>query len=234
MISTPILGLGFLVGMQHALEADHIAAVSSIAARETSTADIVKHGLTWGLGHTLTLFSFAGAAIVLGWAIPEMLAQPLEAAVGVMLVGLGAHVLWRLWRDRVHFRRHRDAAQHVHAHSHASDRVPYGSAEDEHAHGFRWRSLAVGLMHGMAGSAALLVLAVSQVTDPLQGVAYVVLFGLGSMIGMGALSSVIAVPLVVSARLLTWMNRGLRAAIGLVTVGIGATTIYTILVRASV
>ena len=60
MISTPILGLGFLVGMQHALEADHIAAVSSIAARETRVADIVKHGLTWGLGHTLTLFSFAG------------------------------------------------------------------------------------------------------------------------------------------------------------------------------
>ena len=97
----PILGLGFLVGMQHALEPDHIAAVSSIAARGTRMADIVKHGLTWGLGHSLTLFSFAGAAIVLGWAIPDILAQPLEAAVGVMLVGLGAHVLWRLWRYRV-------------------------------------------------------------------------------------------------------------------------------------
>ena len=180
----------------------------------------------------MTLFSFAGAAIVLGWAIPEMLSQPLEAAVGVMLVGLGAHVLWRLWRGRVHFHRQRDAAQHIRTHSHATDRVPYGSVEDEHGHGFRWRSLAVGLMHGMAGSAALLVLAVSQVTEPLQGVAYIVLFGLGSMIGMGALSSVIAVPLVASARLVTWMNRGLRAAVGLVTVGIGATTIYTILVHA--
>jgi len=84
-----ILGLGFLLGMQHALEADHIAAVSSIAARRTDVGDIVKHGLTWGLGHTLTLFAFAGAAIILGHAIPEYFARPIETAVGFMLVGLG-------------------------------------------------------------------------------------------------------------------------------------------------
>ena|SRR5437773_128034 len=90
-----ILGLGFLLGMQHALEADHIAAVSSIAARCSHVADIVKHGLTWGLGHTLTLFAFAGAAILLGRAIPETVARPMETAVGLMLIGLGAHVLWR-------------------------------------------------------------------------------------------------------------------------------------------
>ena len=88
-------------------------------------------------------------------------------------------------------------------------------------------------MHGMAGSAALLVLAVSAVADPMQGVAYVVLFGLGSMIGMGALAGVIAVPLVISARLLNWANDSLQAAVGLVTIGIGATTIYA-LVHASV
>src|ERR1700754_3980100 len=72
-----ILGLGFLVGMQHALEADHIAAVSSIAARRAHVGDIVKHGLTWGLGHTLTLFVFAGIAILLGRAIPETVAMPM-------------------------------------------------------------------------------------------------------------------------------------------------------------
>src|ERR1700733_9300676 len=86
-----ILGLGFLLGMQHALEADHVAAVSSIAARRTEVGDIVKHGLTWGLGHTLTLFAFAGAAILLGHAIPEQFARPMETAVGIMLVGLGAN-----------------------------------------------------------------------------------------------------------------------------------------------
>jgi ABC-type nickel/cobalt efflux system permease component RcnA len=227
-----ILGLGFLLGMQHALEADHIAAVSSIAARRTRVGDIVRHGLTWGLGHTLTLFVFAGAALLLGQSIPEGVARPIETAVGFMLVGLGAHVLWRLWRDRVHFHTHGhdDGTVHIHAHSHvneavAREAVAHARAAHVHAHGFRWRTLLVGLMHGMAGSAALLVLTVSQASSPAAGLGYVALFGIGSMIGMGALSMVIAVPLVVSARSLTWANRGLQGAVGLATVAIGIMTV---------
>ena len=222
-----ILGLGFLLGMQHALEADHIAAVSSIAARRSQLGDIVRHGLTWGLGHTLTLFAFAGAAILLGRAIPPSVARPMETAVGVMLVGLGAHVLWRLWRDRVHFHRHGhgDGTVHYHAHSHAGEAAPHARAAHAHQHGFRWRTLLVGLMHGMAGSAALLVLAVSQASSPAVGLGYVALFGIGSMIGMGALSMVIAVPLLVSARWLTSANRGLQGVVGLVTIAIGVMTI---------
>jgi len=222
-----ILGLGFLLGLQHALEADHIAAVSSIAARRTDVGDIVKHGLTWGLGHTLTLFVFAGAAILLGHAIPERLARPLETAVGIMLVGLGAHVLWRLWRDRVHFHAHghSDGAVHIHAHSHAGETLPHARAPHSHAHGFRWRTLLVGLMHGMAGSAALLVLAVSQASSAAAGLGYVALFGIGSMIGMGALSTVIAVPITLSARWLTRVNSGLQGIVGAVTIAIGVMTI---------
>jgi cytochrome c biogenesis protein CcdA len=224
-----VLSLGFLLGMQHALEADHIAAVSSIAARRTDVRDIVRHGLTWGLGHTLTLFAFAGAAILLGKAIPETLARPLETAVGLMLVGLGVHVLWRLWRDRVHFHAHGhgDGTKHIHVHSHANESIPHWASAHQHGHGFRWRSLLVGLMHGMAGSAALLVLAISQGPNPAAAMVYVLLFGLGSMLGMGALSVVIAVPLAVSARWLTWANRGLQGAVGAITVAIGAFTIYS-------
>jgi hypothetical protein len=222
-----ILGLGFLLGMQHALEADHIAAVSSIAARRSHVADIVKHGLTWGLGHTLTLFVFAGAAILLGRAIPQGVAQPIETAVGVMLIGLGGHVLWRLWRDRVHFHQHGhgDGTVHFHAHSHAGETTPHVRAAHAHEHRFRWRTLLVGLMHGMAGSAALLVLAVTQASSPAVGLGYVALFGIGSMIGMGVLSTVIAVPLALSARSLTWANRALQGAVGLVTVAIGIITV---------
>jgi len=222
-----ILGLGFLLGMQHALEVDHVAAVSSIAARRSDVADIVKHGLTWGIGHTLTLFAFAGAALALGQAIPEHLARPIEAAVGIMLIGLGAHVLWRLWRDRVHFHRHShgDGTVHVHAHSHAGETIAHARAPHTHGHGFRWRTLMVGLMHGMAGSAALLVLAVTQASSVAAGLGYVALFGIGSMIGMGVLSTVIAVPLALSARWLTWANSGLQGAVGAITVAIGARTI---------
>jgi cytochrome c biogenesis protein CcdA len=227
-----ILGLGFLLGMQHALEVDHIAAVSTIAARRSGIRDIVKHGLTWGLGHTLTLFLFAGVAIVLGQAIPEHIAQPLEGAVGVMLVALGAHLLWRLWQDRVHVHAHHhgDGTRHIHLHSHAEQFAPHDApAAHRHEHGFRWRTLIVGLMHGMAGSAALLVLAVSQAPTPTQGLLYVALFGLGSMVGMGALSAAIAVPLSLSARWLTAVNRGLQIAVGVLTIGIGLHTIQSTL-----
>ena len=175
-----ILGLGFLLGMQHALEADHVAAVSSIAARRDNVADIVRHGLTWGIGHTLTLFAFAGAALAFGQAIPEHVSRPIESAVGVMLVGLGTHVLWRLWRDRIHFHRHHhaDGTVHLHAHSHAGETLPHARARHSHAHGFRWRTLLVGLVHGMAGSAALLVLTVTQAPNVAVGLGYVALFGI--------------------------------------------------------
>jgi high-affinity nickel permease len=222
-----ILGLGFLLGLQHALEADHVAAVSSIAARRSDVADIVKHGLTWGIGHTLTLFAFAGAALALGEAIPETLTRPIESAVGIMLVGLGGHLLWRLWRDRVHFHRHRhsDGTEHIHAHSHAGETIAHARAPHAHAHGFRWRTLLVGLMHGMAGSAALLVLTVSQASSVAAGLLYVALFGIGSMLGMGALSAVIAIPLALSARWLTWANYGLQGAVGIITIAVGVRTL---------
>ncbi|UYO45987.1 sulfite exporter TauE/SafE family protein [Rhodopseudomonas palustris] len=226
-----ILGLGFLLGMQHALEVDHIAAVSTIAARRSGVGDIVKHGLTWGLGHTLTLFLFAGIALVIGQSIPEQIAEPLEGAVGFMLVALGGHLLWRLWRDRVHVHvhQHGDGVRHLHLHSHA-DRLSHDApSAHRHEHGFRWRMLLVGLMHGMAGSAALLVLAVSQAPSPAQGLLYVALFGLGSMVGMGALSAVIAVPVVISARSLTTANRLLQGAVGVLTIAIGLSTIHATL-----
>jgi hypothetical protein len=102
-----------------------------------------------------------------------------------------------------------------------------------HQHGFRWRTLLVGLMHGMAGSAALLVLAISQVANAAYGMLYVLLFGVGSMLGMGVLSTVIAVPLAASARWLTWANRGLQGAVGVITIAIGAVTIHSTLLLQS-
>lgn len=224
-----ILGVGFLLGMQHALEADHIAAVSSIAARRINVFDIVKHGLTWGLGHTITLFLFGGEALLLGHAIPERLSLPLETAVGVMLVVLGADVLWRLWRERVHFHRHshRDGTAHLHLHAHPLDAASHPRCAHDHGHRFRWRTLFVGLVHGMAGSAALLVLTVAQASTARDGLIYMLLFGVGSMIGMAALSSMIAIPLVMSARLLTSVNQALQLIVGSVAIGIGGTTIYS-------
>ena len=221
--------LAFFVGMSHALEADHVAAVSSLATRQSSIGKIVRTGAVWGLGHTLTLMLFAGAAIVLGFNIQDGLAGWLEFIVGGMLVALGGHILYRLIRDRVHFHIHTHGMQppHFHAHSHAGDVRQHDNSAHDHDHKpFPVRALLVGMMHGMAGSAALLVLTASTAPTIGTGFAYVVFFGVGSILGMAALSALIAVPIALSARFLTWANHGIQAVTGLATVALGAHTMY--------
>lgn len=220
-----ILLLGFVIGMQHAMEADHVAAVSSMASGQSSISKIASDGAIWGIGHTVTLAAVAGSAIVLGSAISDGMSAWLEFAVGVMLIGLGAHVIWRLVRERVHFHSHAhdDGIVHMHAHSHKGETAPHDSRQHDHGHpeGLPWRPLLVGLMHGMAGSAALVVLTATQVATPLIGIFYIVVFGLGSIVGMAALSAVIAIPLSYTAKSLTWMNWTMRGCIGCTTIGVG-------------
>ncbi len=222
---TTLLLLGFLIGMRHALEADHVAAVSSLATGARSVRDTVRLGAAWGLGHTLTLFLFGSVVLAMDTVMPERLASGLELAVGVMLVGLGTHVLWRLYRDRIHFHvhRHADGTVHFHAHSHAGDPHPHDPTRHEHAHPARFpiRALLVGLMHGMAGSAALILLTLQTVPSPQIGLAYMALFGVGSIAGMAVLSAVIAIPLQYSARRLTWLHNGLQTTVGMLTIGLG-------------
>ena len=220
-----ILFLGFFIGMHHALEADHVAAAASISSDERSVRRIVKHGVGWGMGHTLTLLVFGGGAVMLGAAMPETLAHGLETAVGVMLIFLGGHVLIRLARDRVHFHlhRHHDGVTHLHAHSHRGEPRWHDPDRHQHAHPGRFplRTLLVGMMHGMAGSAALLVLTAASVGPAPLGLLYVVLFGAGSIIGMAALSAAIAVPLAYTATTLTWGNWTLQGMVRLGTVILG-------------
>ncbi|MBB53587.1 MAG: urease accessory protein [Magnetovibrio sp.] len=220
-----ILLLGLFIGMQHALEADHIAAVASIAVRQSSVSRIVRHGAVWGVGHTITLMMFAGAALFLDQAIEEALSTILELCVGLLLVGLGSHLFYRLWRDRVHFHTHRHAngVQHLHAHSHRDEREDHASSEHNHAHpgGVPLKTLLVGMMQGLAGSAVLLVLTTATVNDPVTGMMYIAMFGFGSVLGMAALSVFIAIPLSYSAFALTWVNRGLQVVVGGTTVILG-------------
>lgn len=215
--------------MQHALEADHIAAVSSMVSREKTLRGMIRHGAFWGIGHALTLMLFAGVVVGFGLVISDQLANWLELAVGVMLVGLGGHVVHRMIKERIHFHSHRhsDEVMHVHAHSHAGEERRHESSRHDHQHVRRVpvRTLLVGMMHGLAGSAALVVLAISTVNDPITGIAYVALFGMGSIVGMVFLSAVIAVPLGASARFLTWANRSLQCGIGLFTIGLGLVVI---------
>lgn len=219
-----ILLFGFLLGLRHALEADHLAAVASMARGKQSVAHTVLRGAVWGFGHTLTLLLVGGLCLLLGAGVPARLERAFEAAVGVMLVLLGGEVLWRLRRQRVHIHvhRHADGVEHLHAHSHAVDEV-HDPAAHHHPHPQRFprRALAIGLVHGLAGSAALLLLTVETAGTPWMAIFYIALFGLGSVAGMAALSAIMAVPLRFSNRLVTGLANGLEGAIGVATVAIG-------------
>lgn len=222
-----VLLFGLLIGMKHAVEADHVAAVASLAARSRGIGETLRLGLAWGLGHWAALFGVGAVVLSLDTALPEQVARLLELMVGVMLLALGADVIRRVLRDRIHFHVHvhGDGTRHVHAHSHAGEGAHEGSRH-EHRHGLPLRALAVGLMHGLAGSAALLLLAASRVESLWLGLGYLALFGLGSMVGMAALSLAIALPLHRMARPLTLAHNALSAAVGALTAGLGGWTIY--------
>ncbi len=250
-----VLAFGFLLGMKHATEADHLAAVATLATRQGGNRwDALRQGAAWGLGHTLTLMLFGGIVMVMGKSVPPWLEQGLELVVGVMLLLLGADVLRRLWQRRVHFHLHRHEGDvlHVHAHSHAGEglgsrgNVPVAEGaqfsfvpDRSHAHRgvvhehphpapLQGRALLIGMVHGMAGSAALIVLSLGKVGSMTTGLLYILLFGAGSMLGMALLSMVIAVPLHLSGRLLTGLHRGMTAAVGLFSCGLGLWVIYRI------
>jgi hypothetical protein len=220
--------LGVLLGMRHALEADHLAAVATLTVRSRDARHAMLQGATWGLGHTVTLFLVCGIALLVETRVPLRLAHVLEAAVGVMLILLGADTLRRLWRERVHLHvhRHDDGIVHLHFHSHADDSAPH-ELNHRHTHpgGFPVRALYIGMMHGLAGSAALLLIAVGSAGSALKGLLYVALFGLGSIGGMAVLSLAVSLPLR-SARNVTWLHNGLQTAVGCCSVAIGGLLLY--------
>lgn len=223
-----ILLLGFLIGLQHAMEADHVAAVASLATRSRTPGETARQGVVWGLGHALTLFFFAGLVLVLDLAVPQSLAQFLELAVGLMLILLGVDVIRQLVTERVHFHRHTHGdVSHFHAHSHrGGGKHSIDPHQHRHPGHFPVKALLVGMMHGMAGSAALILLTLEAVSSPMEGLLYILLFGLGSIAGMGLLALVISLPMRFSERSLTWSHNGLKAVVGLVTLGLGFAVVY--------
>ncbi len=225
-----LLSLGFLIGISHAFEADHVAAVSSLVSGRTRIPTMIRHGAIWGMGHTITLFFVGGAVLLSGSVVGPNFENSLEFIVGLMLLGLGGHVFYRLRRDRVHFHMHvHDGGKaHLHLHSHATDSAPHDAAHHSHDHPDRsaWRTLAVGMMHGMAGSASLVLVAAAAMSSPLAGLAYILLFGVGSILGMAIMSLVIALPLSYTAKALSRVNTGLQLLIGSITISVGVFKLY--------
>jgi hypothetical protein len=215
--------LGFAMGLRHALEADHVAAVASLSARAASPRDLWRVAGAWSVGHALTLLAVASVWAVAGVTIPDPAQPYVEVAAGLLLAALGVDLLRRREGGlaRVSPHRHSDGTRHIHLHWRAE------SSADEvllhhhrpAAHPLR-RALIVGSLHGLAGSALIGLLAAGGV-HPGRAIAYAGVFGLGATAGMVALSTVISLPLR-SARVQAIASmRKARVALALVSIAIG-------------
>jgi sulfite exporter TauE/SafE len=213
--------LGFILGMRHALDADHVVAVATFVSRHSSVLRSSLTGLSWGIGHTLSLAFVGGGILAFKLTIPERLALSLEFVVGVVLVLLGAPLVWRLvtGRAHVHLHRHRDRL-HLHAHDHQE--------ATEHRHRHLRKPLLVGMVHGLAGSGALTLMVVSALSSLAQGLIFLLVFGVGSILGMLLFSGLLSFPLKLasgfSPRLGTWI----QAAAGVGSVAFGALIMFQV------
>ncbi|HMV57488.1 MAG: hypothetical protein KF854_02685 [Nitrospira sp.] len=223
-----ILSLGFVLGLRHALDADHLAALSTVLAERPTVQASTAIGFFWGLGHTLMLLCVGTLLLALNLTIPESMANLFEFAVGGMLVALGLFLARRVYRERWHVHTHEHGGRpHVHLHSH------HLQADHTHGHWYQGslRPLAIGMAHGLAGSAALMLVVLSTVTGMAQGIGYIVVFGVGSILGMVGVGAVLSLPVIYSVSVgprAYWMVQGLAclASIGLgvvmmVRIGLG-------------
>jgi cytochrome c biogenesis protein CcdA len=222
-----LLFFGLLLGMRHALDADHVAAVASLATRSASRRDTVRLAAAWGLGHAATLVMLGGVLAALDASLPPEFSRLLECGVGLMLVFLGVDVLRRLRRERIHFHvhAHDSGVRHFHAHVHGEgvshDAAAHRHVHREHAKGLSSRAIVVGGIHGVAGSAGLTLLSLQALHSVGWALLYLTLFGLGSVLGMVLFSLVLSGPLGWFARHLERTSQSLELALGTLTIGIG-------------
>jgi ABC-type nickel/cobalt efflux system permease component RcnA len=214
-------GVGFVLGMRHALDPDHIVAVSTIASEQRSLRRSSLLGAFWGLGHGLTLMCVSGAVLALKVTIPAGIAQWLEAGVAIMLVVLGVGAVRRAVTEwDVHAHRHiHGGHEHVHFHEHHVHE--HGDHEHRHLLGFGWRPFTIGVVHGLAGSAGLAILAVGTSSSVSSGLLYIGMLGLGSAVGMLALTGIMSLPLYVLAKRFRTFRGAVQLIAGLSSVVFG-------------
>lgn len=233
-----ILLLGFFLGMRHATDPDHVVAVATIVSRERSIRAAAPLGAIWGVGHTVTILIVGGAIIVFGIVIPPRVGLTMEFSVAIMLTLLGVSGLseaTRRARAVAHRPEHRalHKENHPQAHDDAHEHADEGLASLDnrlgHFRAYRLvRPLVVGVVHGLAGSAAVALLVLATLRDPLWAFAYLGVFGAGTVAGMVAITTALALPIVYAARRFDRMHRWLGFAAGLVSLVFGIFLVYRI------
>jgi hypothetical protein len=254
---TPLLSVllfGFFLGMRHATDADHVIAVATIVSRQRSMWAAAWTGVLWGVGHTLTILAVGSAIILFGLVIPPHIGLGMEFSVAIMLVLLGILTLTGVTgriqeglsgashasegeRPHAHLHTHGDYVHtHVHSHSpgahgHLEEATPQARLDSALGRFGAYqilRPLIVGLVHGLAGSAAVALLVLAAIRDPWWATGYLLIFGLGTIAGMMLITVAVGVPFAVTANRFTWLNRHLATASGLLSLGFGLWLAYQI------
>lgn len=223
-----VLTFGLVFGLKHAVEADHLAAVSTIVSQRKSILSSSLVGGLWGIGHTISLLIAGVAVLVLHVKIGEKTALALEFCVALMLIALGANALRKILRGgKLHIHSHNHGARaHLHPHIHEPSVEP-----SEHAHhGLRAnaRPILVGMVHGLAGSAALMLLVLSTVSSPVVGLLFIVVFGVGSIGGMLIMSALVSLPLHFTANRFDKTHRAVQVLAAIFSLGLGVMMVYEI------
>lgn len=221
-----LLGIGFLFGLKHATEVDHVVAVSTIVSQHRNVWRSALVGALWGAGHTASLVVIGVIVLSLRVAIPEQVSNWLEFGVALMIIGLGAVALWRalIKKTDVHVHEHsHDGVSHAHIHFHESETRHQERRPHSHAvSSIGLKPVLIGTMHGLAGSGAVMLLVLTQIESPWVGFFYLAIFGIGSIVGMVLMSGLIGLPFALTAgnagrvhRQLQTTAAGLSIAFGL-------------------
>ena len=236
---------GFVLGMRHATDADHVVAVSTIVSRHRSVSSAALIGAFWGVGHTLTIVIVGAAIILFNTVIPPRLGLAMELSVGIMLVILGALNLTGVTR-RLTERLTPLGGGHTHPHAHGDsvhDDIherepgrerypqtttplnrrdgPFGGTVRPFGSYQILRPLLVGIVHGLAGSAAVALLVLATIRNPASAVAYLLIFGLGTIAGMMLITVALGIPYAYTSRRFAGLQSGLASASGLLSLVLG-------------
>ncbi len=234
------LALGFLLGLKHATDADHVVAVSTIVSEYRNAWRGIWVGVSWGVGHTAPLLVLGTIILIFQDSVVGAYgsaAPVLEFGVGIMLVFLGGQVFWNLARGRLHVHKHVHDEPHVHIHG---THGPNAGHRDGRAYGFfhfgkpffRVKSFLIGVIHGLAGSAAVMLALLPALSSFWAGICYLVLFGVGTVLSMAVVTLALGVPFAASsgARLL---NRTVTSAAGMASVVLGSALMSDIVLGTS-
>lgn len=229
-----VLGIGLVFGVKHATEVDHVVAVSTIASQQRNVLRSALVGALWGVGHTMSLLIAGVVVLSLRIAIPESVSKWFEFCVALMIIGLGVAALWRAFRKRgdVHVHEHRhDGVSHVHIHFHETETRRNHDRKHSHAvSAIGIKPVLIGMVHGLAGSGALTLLVLTQIGSFVIGLLYLGIFGLGSVVGMLAMSGLIGLPFAMTKRNLSGVHQRLQFAAAVVSIGFGMWYAYATLV----